>query len=520
VVGGTSTLTFTLTNPAGNPAQPPWLTFTDTLPLNVAVVALGANTCGTAGIGMTPGGVYSLTLFDATVGAGPSTCTLDVTVTSSVPGTYTNDATNISGASSNLSTAGLSATLTVNPAAVTTLSKAFAPDAILVGETSTLTFTITNPAGNPAQTGLTFTDEMPLNVFPTAIGTNTCGATVNLSAIGGGAAFIEVTGGSIGAGPATCTLNVPVTSDTPGTYVNNDSNISNLSPNLSAAGLTATLTVESGGQPRLIKRFTPTSIELGRTASLTFTIINAAGAPAQTGLGFTDTLPAGLTVSGIPATPQCGGMVSVSADHTAITFTGGSLAAGEASCSITVTVTGDTPGTYTNDASNISNLSNLVTGANMTTTLTITEGPVVQPTDEPSAEDHARAQAPLCALIGGGTNPIVRADVQSGTVTDGSVFCRILAQNSVYILNPAEVGIQSVVDLGVIHAVDVFGLRHDSRSEPHFNYGVKVCLQGTGRLLYLDATQAPRPVTLLTSTEESGYLCGIVPNAGTVVLVP
>jgi len=39
-----------------------------------------------------------------------------------------------------------------------------APTAIDVGGTSTLTFTITNGAGNPAQSGINFTDNLPANV--------------------------------------------------------------------------------------------------------------------------------------------------------------------------------------------------------------------------------------------------------------------------------------------------------------------------------------------------------------------
>lgn len=139
---------------------------------------------------------------------------------------------------------------------------------------------------------------------------------------------------------------------------------------------------------------------------------------------------------------------------------------------------------------------------------------------EPSAEDHARAQAPLCSLIGGGTNSIVRADVSDGTVSEGSVFCRIITQNGIYVIGPEELGNPDVIALGVIQAVDVFGLKHDGTAEPHFNAAVKVCLQGAGRLLYLDATTYPRTLSGLPITSEFGYTCGLIFNAGTVVLVP
>ncbi|MBK9339669.1 MAG: DUF11 domain-containing protein [Rhodoferax sp.] len=49
--------------------------------------------------------------------------------------------------------------LTVNPL-TPTLTKAFSPSSINVGGTSTLTFTVSNPAGNSAQT-VSFTDTLP-----------------------------------------------------------------------------------------------------------------------------------------------------------------------------------------------------------------------------------------------------------------------------------------------------------------------------------------------------------------------
>jgi len=72
----------------------------------------------------------------------------------------------------------------------------------------------------------------------------------------------------------------------------------------------------------------------------------------------------------------------------------------------------------------------------------------------------------------------------------------------------------------VIQAVDVFGLTHGGQPVARFNSSVEVCLQGAGRLLYLDATQSPRPLSLLATTSRGGYTCGVILNAGTVVLVP
>ena len=128
--------------------------------------------------------------------------------------------------------------------------------------------------------------------------------------------------------------------------------------------------------------------------------------------------------------------------------------------------------------------------------------------------------APLCADLSGTTNTIIRAEVPGGTVTDGSVFCRVLAQNGTFVQNPAEIGNMDVLNQGVIQAVDVFGMSHTGVSVTGFNSSVKTCLQGNGRFFYLDATTQPRALSQLPTTAQDGYTCAFIPSAGTVVLVP
>lgn len=104
--------------------------------------------------------------------------------------------------------------------------------------------------------------------------------------------------------------------------------------------------------PTLIKSYNPAAVLTGGETTLTFTIINATGNPAQTGLGFTDQLATGLTVTA--ATPQCGGTVTTSGSQ--IVFSGGQLAVGTANCNIAVNVTAATDGSYTNKATDITGL--------------------------------------------------------------------------------------------------------------------------------------------------------------------
>ncbi len=102
--------------------------------------------------------------------------------------------------------------------------------------------------------------------------------------------------------------------------------------------------------PRLTKAFAPS--EVPGQSVLTFTISNVGGNPLQQGIAFTDTLPASMQILGAPTTNCYTGAISVSTN--AITFQGG-LQAGQASCTITVRVSGS----GCNDRVNISGTKNI-----------------------------------------------------------------------------------------------------------------------------------------------------------------
>jgi hypothetical protein len=117
---------------------------------------------------------------------------------------------------------------------------------------------------------------------------------------------------------------------------------------------------------------------------------------------------------------------------------------------------------------------------------------------------------PLCADLDGTTNPVVRVLLPSGIY---GVHCRIIAENRVFTRSAAEVGVPSVLDRGVIHAVDIFSPSNASAA------GVFVCLQGEGDLIFLDAAGAPRTPQSLSVQPRDGFSCSLIPNVGTVVLV-
>lgn len=350
LTGVPSTLTFTIANGTNNPAQS-GLAFTETLPANV-VVANPANASTTCGGTVTAGsGSSSIVLSNGSMALAQATCTVTADVISNTAGSYSNLAANVTGISPGMNNS-VNATLTVNnhPA----LTKAFVPATIGPGGTSTLTFTVANSTGNPAQSNLAFSDTLPAGLTVTAVGAMTgtgCSGTPAFSA-----STVSLAAGAITAGNGPCTFTATVRGDAAGIYPNTSvGNITGLGGGLTADTLASTLAVVG---TTLSKTFSPATQMLGSNSQVTLTITNGAGNPAQSGLAFTDTLPAGLVVS-TPAglVNNCGGMASVTAGSNTITLANGSLPGGTASCSITVNTIASAVGVYTNNAARISGTS-------------------------------------------------------------------------------------------------------------------------------------------------------------------
>jgi hypothetical protein len=106
--------------------------------------------------------------------------------------------------------------------------------------------------------------------------------------------------------------------------------------------------------PTITKQFGGSSIPLNGTTSLTFTINNPNAATTLNGIGFSDTLPAGLVVStpnGL--TGSCGGgAITATAGSGSISLLGASLAA-STQCTFSVNVTGITAGLQNNTTGSV-----------------------------------------------------------------------------------------------------------------------------------------------------------------------
>ena len=69
-----------------------------------------------------------------------------------------------------------------------------------------------------------------------------------------------------------------------------------------------------------------------------------------------------------------------------------------------------------------------------------------------------------------------------------------------------------VLDLGVLQAVDVSALLPNGVPAIFFDTPVRVCLRGTGEVLFLNAAHASRTVERLPATSEGGSLCVDIPK--------
>ena len=213
-VGGTTSLTLTITNPAANTSALSGVAFTDTLPTGLVVATPNAlsNSCG--GTATAVAGSGSISLTGGSIPAS-SSCTVVVNVTGTAGGTKNNSTvvSSTNGGTGNTATADL--TVVAPPS----IAKAFSPTQVQVGQTSTLTLTLTNPAANTvAESGVAFTDTLPSGlVVSTPNGlSNTCGGTATATA---GSGSVSLSGGSIPTG-SNCKVVVTVTGSTVGTKNN------------------------------------------------------------------------------------------------------------------------------------------------------------------------------------------------------------------------------------------------------------------------------------------------------------
>jgi uncharacterized repeat protein (TIGR01451 family)/fimbrial isopeptide formation D2 family protein len=340
-LGATTTLTFTITNPAANVDPLTGVSFTDTLPTGLTVPNVSATVCGGTVTLTAPTGIA---MSGATINAN-NQCQFSVTVTGAASGQYTNTTGNVTSTNGGTGNAA-SANLTV--ATPPTITKLFGAAAIPLNGTTSLTFNISNPNTNVTLTGLAFTDSLPsgLVVAGTPNLTNTCGGTATAV---GGSGSVSLSGGTL-ASSTSCSVTLSIQGVTAG-IKNNSVQITSID---GGAGNTSNASITVVAPPAMVKAFGAASIPLNGTTSLSFTLQNNNATTSLTGIAFSDTLPAGLVI----ATPNgltgsCGGTVTAGSGTGSISLSGGSLSP-TTQCLVSVNVAGVSAGTKNNTSGAVS----------------------------------------------------------------------------------------------------------------------------------------------------------------------
>ena len=232
-----------------------------------------------------------------------------------------------------------------------TISKGFGAATIPVSGSTSLSFTITNPNAGTTLTGVGVTDSLPAGLVvstPNGLVGSCGGGTITATA---GSASVSLSGATL-AGAASCTFGVNVTGSSAGAKFNTTGAVSS---NEGGAGGTASASLTVVAPPTITKGFGAATILVNGSTSLSFTITNPNAGTALTGVGVTDSLPAGLAVStpnGLVGT--CGGgTITATAGSTSVSLSGATLAGG-ASCTFGVNVTGSSGGTKFNTTGAVS----------------------------------------------------------------------------------------------------------------------------------------------------------------------
>lgn len=214
-------------------------------------------------------------------------------------------------------------------------------------------FSIANPNGTVALSGIGFTDALPVGLVissPNGL-TGSCGGGIITATAGSNSIILS---GAALAATATCTFTVNVTGKIAGPQNNATSVVTSIQ---GGNGGTASASITVVAPPSIKKAFAAPAIVLGSSTALSFTIINPNATVALTAVGFTDSLPSGLVV----ATPNhltgsCGGgsITAIAGSHS-ISLSGATLAA-SSSCTFAVNVTGTIVGKQVNTTGAITSL--------------------------------------------------------------------------------------------------------------------------------------------------------------------
>lgn len=391
-VGGSTSLTFTLAN-SNTVADLVNTSVSDPLPsgLVAANPNAAAGTClsvDSGTVNATPGaGAINI----SAVNLPPSaSCTVTVNVTGTSAGTQTNTtgaptAVYDDGSGIFTSTTGTPASASLDVVAPPALTIGVAPARTTAGGGMTLTFTIANPNGADALSGIAVSDALPSGLAvasPNGLA-GSCGAGT-ITAVAGSTA-ISLSGGTLPPG-GSCTFSLALAASADGLKTITTGPVTSTE---GGTGTSASTSLFVGSPPTAAIAFSPGSILLHGTSTLSFTLGNPNPTATLTGVSLSDSLPSGLHVaspSGL--TGGCGGgAITAAAGGSTITLTGASLA-GAATCHFSLGVTGAATGVK-HDTTGAVTATETGPGATATATLSVLSAPTVSVSDPRGGASYA-----------------------------------------------------------------------------------------------------------------------------------
>ncbi len=315
-------------------------------------------------------GTRTITLTGAVAGTSSlRNCVITVGVVSSATGTFTSDITTASPSSQIITGGATPATLTIpaSSGSVTftsplTINQATNPASgtnIRLGGVATLTLTIANTSTANGMSIASFTDTLAsgltldASVTPTVVCTG--GVNGTLTAVAGSASLSLVN--AVAAKSGNCVVTVGVVATVAGTYNMTGATSSPAAQISTASSTPVALVVPASGTSVtylggvVLTKSGPSTGYQGQSIAYTVTVSNWT-AGAITGVNFTDTMPSGTNVVGPQMTLDTGsalgagcsgGTFNAALDATALTWTGGTVAAASpltstapSTCTITV----------------------------------------------------------------------------------------------------------------------------------------------------------------------------------------
>ncbi|KAF1712607.1 hypothetical protein CSC70_03640 [Pseudoxanthomonas kalamensis DSM 18571] len=371
--GGTSTLSILLFN--NGPDEALNVSLVDDFPASPSGLTVGpggllSNTCGGAVAANT--GDASIVLsggaIPAASGVLPGQCEIVVEVVGmppTAPASYLNEipAGNVT-SSVGSPGADVSASLSVIAGTEIGVSKTIINFPVRGGAESTVRITLNN-LNLFDVTGVSVSDPLPgggiLVVAATPDVNSTCGGTVTATP---GATSFSLAGGVIAAG-SSCVIEVDIEfsgggTDLYGARPTNTIAAGTLSSDQGISNTVASRNFYAFSGATLTKAFSPAVIAPDGDSTLTITIGNRNAIPIDN-FSLTDNLPAGVTITGAPTTTCSGGTVDVVGSD--VTLSGATVPGsgyqtsinanvpydiGSASCTVTIPVTANALGTYTN----------------------------------------------------------------------------------------------------------------------------------------------------------------------------